>query len=253
MGRVLVTGARGSVGAALCERLDGDWLATDVDTMDVRWWNDVWSVVAEFKPTLIYHLAGAKHAPEGELDPWAVANTNVLGTRNVLMAAAMVDARVVTASTCKACDPETAYGASKLLAERMTLNAGGSVARFYNVRETCGNVFEIWRGLDPAAPVPFTDCWRYFISLEQAVGLLLACAEFAPGRYTVDPGPLRHMRVVARDTYPGRRLVQVPRRRGDRGSEPRRAVSEELIPIGDGVERILSVHDPVPAEMLVAA
>ena len=112
---------------------------------------------------------------------------NVLGTRNVL-AHAPEGSHVVTASTCKACEPETAYGASKLVAERVTLNAGGSVARFYNVVESSGNVFEIWSELDPSEPLEVTPCRRYFISLAEAVSLVVWTAILPPARYGFDPG-----------------------------------------------------------------
>jgi FlaA1/EpsC-like NDP-sugar epimerase len=111
---------------------------------------------------VIYHLAGAKHAPEGEQHPAMVARVNTIGTDNIVRAAC--GAKVILASTCKAGDPETAYGASKLIAERIVLNAGGVVVRFFNVRETAGNVFRLWEQIPFPQPIPYTDCWRYFIS-----------------------------------------------------------------------------------------
>jgi FlaA1/EpsC-like NDP-sugar epimerase len=247
---VLITGAAGSMGRALSAWLPAA-VGVDRDEMDVCDLDEVIGVFGRVRPEWVYHLAAAKHAPEGELDPWDVTRTNIEGTRNVLLAAAAYGARVVVASTCKAADPETVYGASKLVAERMTLNAGQSVARFYNVRESCGNVFEKWRDLPFEEPIPWTHCWRYFISSEQAVGLLIACAYLPPGRYTVNPGKPEHMEDVARKLYPGRPLVQIPRRRGDRMSEPRCAVSEHRSSVGEGYERIVGEHDAV--RMLVAA
>jgi FlaA1/EpsC-like NDP-sugar epimerase len=200
--RILVTGAAGSIGSALVRALEarGDMVdATDIDTLDVRYAADVDDWFLQSPPQLVFHLAGAKHAPEGELDPHAVAATNIGGTANVLESAAIVGAKVVMASTCKACDPETAYGATKLIAERMVLNAGGSVARFYNVPESAGNVFETWRALPFPEPLPVTPCSRYFMPLERAVELLLFSAEQRSGRYTVDPGPSRSMAEVAAD------------------------------------------------------
>ena len=143
--RVLVTGAAGSIGTEVVRVLrdaGGSPRATDVDQLDVRLRSSVQRVFGLYRPTVVFHLAGAKHAPEGERDPQSVLEVNAVGTENVITAATVVGARVVTASTCKACDPETAYGASKLLAERLTLAAGGNVARFYNVVETAGNVFD---------------------------------------------------------------------------------------------------------------
>src|SRR5205814_9382005 len=134
--RVLVTGAAGSIGAEIIQALESigcPLLATDVDDLDVRYARGLLRAFRLFRPTVVYHLAGAKHAPEGEIDPLTVMEVNGQGTANVVAAGAAVGSKVITASTCKSCDPETAYGASKLIAERLTLQGGGNVARFYNV------------------------------------------------------------------------------------------------------------------------
>ena len=253
--RVLITGAAGSIGTALTELLaseNGSLRATDVDTLDVRLRASVQRTFGLFRPTLVFHLAGAKHAPEGEHWPQNVLEVNGVGTAHVLEAAGTVGAHVVTASTCKACDPETAYGASKLLAERLTLAAGGSVARFYNVVETADNVFETWAQMEPALPLPVTACRRHFISLAEATALILTSAIVSPGRYTVDPGSVREMADVAAALYPGRVQAQRPPRRGDRIAEPRLAASETLALGERGLERVLSAHDAVPGQTVPA-
>lgn len=253
---VIVTGAEGSVGQALCPVLrEAGWdvVGTDIGEMDVRDHERVRHLVAAFTPDVIVHLAGAKHAPEGELDPAGIAATNITGTANVLAGAAQFGARVVTASTCKACDPETAYGASKLIAERMTLNAGGSVARFYNVPESGGNVFRLWETLPQDAPIPVTDCRRYFITMDQAVALVIACLGLPAGRYTIDPGEPQWMRDVAARLYPGREIVMVPARRGDRRCEPLCAQAETFTLASGGLAQIRSPYDPPAITLAVAA
>jgi len=232
--RILVTGAAGSLGAALVERLEVA-AATDIDTLDVRE-----PPLDRWQPTLVLHLAGAKHAPEGEQDPWGVCETNAVGTRNVLEA--FPAARVVLASTCKACDPETAYGASKLIAERMVLNAGGSVARFYNIVESSGNVFETWAAVPPGEPLPVTVCSRYFMSMTEAVSLLLNAAVAAPGRYVFPVPFIRRIEDVAADLYPARDRDLIQPRRGDRRDEPRYALADRADPVG-ALERVTSPHD----------
>jgi FlaA1/EpsC-like NDP-sugar epimerase len=133
----------------------------------------------------------------------------------------------------------------------MTLNAGGSVARFFNVPESSGNVFELWRSLPAAAPIPVTPCSRYFQSLEQAVGLLWATIGLPPGRYCVDPGAPRLMAAVASELYPDRRQLPMAPRRGDRLVEPLCAAHERIT--GAGIMRVESDYDPVPAREAVAA
>src|SRR4051812_27528983 len=227
--RVLVTGAAGSIGFSLAGFLSHDttlW-ATDIGELDVTAGGDVLLAFESFRPEIVFHLAGAKHAPAGEEDPWHVLQVNAVGTQNVLAAAEMTGtARVITASTCKACNPETAYGASKLIAERMTLNAAHAVARFYNVIETQGNVFDIWHQIPRDKPIPWTDCERYFITLREAVGTILWSAILPPARYTVEPGVKRRMGDVAAAAYPNRLLEEIPPRRGDRYMEPMRGSSE---------------------------
>jgi FlaA1/EpsC-like NDP-sugar epimerase len=252
--KILVTGARGSVGKVLCptlRELGHKVVQTDISETDAtahaflevtsRRSCEDW--LEKFRPEVVIHLAGFKQAPDGELAPHEVVRINTTGTHNVTEAAKRVGARVILASTCKAADPETAYGASKLIAERIVLNAGGTVARFYNVREAGGNVFETWAAIPPEAPIPYTDCTRYFISMKQAVELLVRCLILPPGRYTVDPGKARVIRMVARELYPNRNIVAIPRRRGDRQCEPLVARSEEVHRLDRELWQILSPHD----------
>jgi FlaA1/EpsC-like NDP-sugar epimerase len=239
--RVLITGAKGSIGSALLEHIDA--VATDVDSLDVRDGAAVKAAFAEARPEVVFHMAAAKSAPDGERDPMSALEINVLGTRNVL-AHAPERCGVVTASTCKACEPETAYGASKLVAERVTLNAGGSVARFYNVVESSGNVFEIWAQLSPDEPIPVTPCRRYFISLAEAVSLVLWTAVLPQARYGFDPGTVREMHDVAADLYPGRVIHSIPPRRGDRVVEPLAARHEQVEQDAQpSLLRIVGAHD----------
>lgn len=247
--KILVTGAGGSVGKALTERLKRhhEIVATDIikekgiKPLDVTGfapsYEDRWRCDA------VIHLAGAKHAPAGEEDPWNASRVNVVGTRNMLLFSQSIGAKFVLASTCKACDPETAYGATKLIAERMTLNAGGVVVRYYNIPEASGNVFRLWESIPENEPIPYTDCWRYFMSMENAVSLTICALELPTGRYTLDPGRPRHMSTVARDLYPERKVVEVERRRGDRTREPRHAQSEWIDYYGMSIEQIKGAHD----------
>ncbi len=240
----LVTGASGSVGSALVERIEGECYSTDLPLLDVTDYERALELCEEIEPTVIFHLAGAKHAPQGELDPVQVATVNIGGTLNVLEAAREVGAKVVLASTCKACDPETAYGASKLIAERMVLNEGGVVVRYFNIPEASGNVFRLWESLPEDEPLPVTDCWRYFVSMEQAVSLTLVAASLPSGRYAPEPGDPQWMPHVASRLYPGREQIRIPRRRGDRYREPRLAMCEVEDRHGEHM-RISGVHDPV--------
>lgn len=249
--RALITGANGTIGSALAKRLP-DAIRTDVETMDVTVPEQVWETIADYAPSVIFHLAGAKHAPDGELDPETTARININGTANVLRAATAVDARVVFASTCKAADPETVYGASKLIAERLVLNAGGIVLRYYNVPEASGNVFRLWELLPADAPIPVCKAWRYFVPLERIVDLTERAVGFASGRYAPISGKARWIPDVARELYPGRALRMIPLRRGDRYREPLHAAAETLQIVRGDCVRIAGPHDP-SRELRVAA
>lgn len=238
--RVAVTGAGGGLGNALVQTLAAAGLevcATDVETLDVTAAADVERLR---HATLVFHLAAEKDACDGEALPELALSTNAVGTANVVA----LGVRTVFASTCKAASPETVYGASKLIGERLTLNAGGSVARLFNVYDSPRNVFATWAALPLDEPIPVTDCTRYFISSREAVALLLWSAVLPSGRYAVRDVVPRTMRDVAATLYPGRPIRTIPRRRGDRAREPfcapYESVGAELAP---GMVRIESAHD----------
>ena len=160
-----------------------------------------------FDPDIIINLAGAKHAPEGEHETWKTFSINTIGTKN-LLELRKKDSKFILSSTCKSANPEIVYGASKLIAERMTLNEGGSVARFFNVVETSGNVFEIWNNIPENEPIDVAPlCERHFISLDESVGLILFTMDSKPGRYIVNSGPLVTIGDVADRLYPERKKI----------------------------------------------
>ena len=254
--RILITGAKGSLRAEVVKIFLENkifYLATDIDTCDVRDFNQVLRTIKNFEPTHILHLAADKHAPEGELNPFETFNINTLGTVNLIKASQdygseqFIDIKIVLSSTCKSCDPETVYGSSKLIAERLILNSGGTVARFFNVVETSANVFEIWKNSPNLESLNVTNCYRYFMSATEAVSLLiksLVLADDSPGRYIFNPGVSHFMPDIAKRIYPKRIMNIIPPRRGDRLVEPIKATSERLIPVTPQLLKVESPHDP---------
>lgn len=234
--KVLITGANGSIGNRLVDKLKENkninLLATDItgdfEYLDITDIKNVNSVINKFSPDFLINLAGAKHAPEGEYDTWKTFSINTLGTKNLLES---IDnkTKFLLTSTCKSANPEIVYGASKLIAERMVLNENGSVARFFNVVETSGNVFEIWNDIPNSKAIEVAPtCERHFISLDEAVGLILFCLNNEPGRYIVNSGPLIKMGDVADRLYPKRKKNIIAPRRGDRLTEKFLATSESI-------------------------
>jgi FlaA1/EpsC-like NDP-sugar epimerase len=252
IGRVLVTGGEGSIGKAISKQLEAmaeDVLLTDIDLMDVRDERNVMAQFLRFQPNTVVHLAASKHAPLGEEDPYEVMRTNVLGTRHVLEWSRRMRAHCVVASTCKACDPETAYGATKLVAERMTLNQGQTVVRYYNCVETSGNVFEIWKQRELAGPLEYTDAKRRFTSLNEVISLTMWATLWGESaRYTLTDTVSRSMRDVLASVYPNSENFYVSRalRRGDRFEEPRHAACERMEEVAgcEWISRVWNPHDP---------
>lgn len=243
--RILITGAYGSLGRGLQKRMvKSHVMATDIEDLDVAD-SSTAATIAKLRPSLIMHMAGAKHAPAGEEDPYRPFQIHVEGTRNVIRGADEVGAHVVVASTCKACDPETAYGASKLIAERLALNSGHTVVRFYNVIETHGNVFEIWRGLvERNEPLPVTPCERRFITYDEALSLAMwAATRRITGRFMHWPTISRSMPDVLADVWPLAVSREIPPRRGDRMTEPEHASCESAHLVDDSVILVVNPHD----------
>lgn len=134
---------------------------------------------------VVIHAAALKRVEVGEYNPDELVKTNVLGAINVIEAS--MDARVrgvVALSTDKAAAPHNAYGTSKLMAEKLFLNAnnvsgvGGTrfaVTRYGNVAGSTGSVIPTWRKLAAEGlPLKVTDpdCTRFWMTIDEAVELV---------------------------------------------------------------------------------
>jgi UDP-N-acetylglucosamine 4,6-dehydratase len=144
---------------------------------------------------LVVHAAALKRIEVCEYDPIEVVKTNVGGAVNVIEAATDAGVRkVVALSTDKACEARNAYGASKLLAEKLFLaaNAGRgasgprfAVTRYGNIAGSAGSVIPKWRAMiaSGAKTVPATDpdATRYWMAIGEAVDLVLRTAATMKG------------------------------------------------------------------------
>jgi UDP-N-acetylglucosamine 4,6-dehydratase len=258
--RVAVTGGMGALGRALIRSglppQGGIWTAIDLSHhydaigTDILNYEALVRTLHGHHADMVVHAAANKHAPEGELHPAEVARTNIDGTENVVNACLELGIdRLVFLSTCKAAQPETVYGASKLVGERIVLNAGFTVARLYNVVESSRNVFEIWQQAleEGRACEVASACRRRFIHLGEARSFILSCFDRDPGRYVpyaeaigMDDLFMRWQRENA-DKNTG--CAQVKPRRGDRIEEPRWASYETGRNFLDGSSRVTSPHD----------
>lgn len=235
---ILITGASGSIGEKLTEKfskMNVAFTPTDIETLDVT--RPETFPDGDF--THVVNIAGAKHAPAGEEH---TEETFMINTQGVLNLLKKYDkSKHVLCSTCKSCNPETAYGATKLISERLVLNSGGSVARFYNVIETSGNVFEIWKNQEIINVA--SECNRFFITLDEATSLLMFSI-LKNGRFMVDTPRIRNMLDVASCLYPNRKKNLIYPRRGDRLSEKIYADHEYVSnKIHDKINQIISPND----------
>lgn len=158
----------------------------------------------------VVHAAALKRIEVCEYDPDEVVKTNVNGALNVIAAATAAGVKkVVALSTDKACDPLNAYGASKLLAEKVFLaanNARGrdgprfAVTRYGNIAGSAGSVIPKWRALLAAGAkaVPVTDphATRFWMTIDEAVRLVADTLENMKGGELVIPDWLPAYRVA---------------------------------------------------------
>ncbi len=144
---------------------------------------------------VIFHTAALKRVEATEYDPFEAVKTNVLGTQNVITATLENPTveRVVSISTDKAVNVTSTMGATKLLAERMVTWASFyrrephktvCSVRFGNVLDSRGSVIPLWRKqIEDGGPLTLThtDMRRFFMSIPNAVDLVLKATAYASG------------------------------------------------------------------------
>ena len=143
---------------------------------------------------VVFHAAALKHVPLCEYNPFEAVKTNVVGTQNLIDVAMDEEVeKFITISTDKAVNPANVMGATKLLAERLTVSANFykgerktafSCVRFGNVLDTRGSVIPLFRKqIQNGGPLTITDLnmTRFMMSIPKAVELVLKSAEMAKG------------------------------------------------------------------------
>lgn len=244
---VMVTGSDGHLARHVIPALEraGHKVAPFDRPLDVRSVVELRETASWADAEWCIHLAGLKYADRAELDPVPTVDVNVQGTANVVK---VFGERCVVASTCKAADPETVYGASKLIAERIALEAGSRVVRLVNVLGSPGSVVDIWADVPADEPLPVCDATRLFIGAERAARLFVDALGWPSGRYAPDDPREAHMLSVAAMLYGPRATRHIPLRRGDRRHERLLAECERAKEWAPFVVRITGPHDPAPVE-----
>ena len=136
-------------------------------------------MIRQVKPDVVFHAAALKHVPIVERFPSEGVLTNVIGTRNVLRSSAAAGVgRFVLISTDKAVEATSVMGATKRIAEHLTVVTSRqigrpySAVRFGNVLGSSGSVIPIFEGqLERGNAITIThpDVTRYFMTISRLV------------------------------------------------------------------------------------
>jgi len=215
---ILVTGGGGSIGSELCRQL-ASHKPKQLIIVDI-YENNAYEIQQElkahhpeldlvvliasvrsatrmnyifktYKPQIVFHAAAHKHVPLMEDSPGEAIKNNVLGTLNVVQAADLYGTeRFVLISTDKAVNPTNIMGASKRICEMIiqTYNKRSKTefvaVRFGNVLGSNGSVIPLFKKqIKEGGPVTVThpDIIRYFMTIPEAVSLVLQAGAFAKG------------------------------------------------------------------------
>ena len=216
--KVLVTGGGGSIGSELCRQIanhkparliivdiyensaydiqqelltNHPELNLTVLIASVRNTNRMNQIFEDYKPDIVYHAAAHKHVPLMETSPNEAVKNNVFGTWKTAFAAAMNGTkRFVMISTDKAVNPTNIMGASKRICEMIiqTFNKHYDTefvaVRFGNVLGSNGSVIPLFKKqIMAGGPVTVThpDIIRYFMTIPEAVSLVLQAGAYAKG------------------------------------------------------------------------
>ena len=149
-------------------------------------------VFKKYRPDYVYHAAAYKHVPLMEDSPAEAIRTNVIGTYNVAKLADKYGVKkMVLVSTDKAVRPTNVMGATKRFAEMIIQHFSGvskntkyAAVRFGNVLGSNGSVVPLFKKqIEEGGPITITDkrITRYFMTIPEAVSLILQCGLFADG------------------------------------------------------------------------
>lgn len=216
---ILVTGGGGSIGSELCRQIAhlkpkhlimldiyennlysiqqelirkyGKSLKLTALVASVREEKRMENIFKKYKPEVVFHAAAHKHVPLMESSPGEAIKNNVFGTLNVATLASKYDAkRFLLISTDKAVNPTNIMGATKRAAEMIiqSLNELSKTefvaVRFGNVLGSNGSVIPLFKKqIEEGGPVTVThpDIIRYFMTIEEAVGLVIQAGGMAKG------------------------------------------------------------------------
>lgn len=216
---VLVTGGGGSIGSELCRQIAAygpkqliildiyENNAYDIQQELKQKWGSTLDLVvligsvrntcrmekifSKYKPDIVFHAAAHKHVPLMEDSPNEAIKNNVFGTYKTAEMAGKYDVeRFVLISTDKAVNPTNIMGASKRICEMIVQHFDKQykteyvAVRFGNVLGSNGSVIPLFKKqIEAGGPVTVThkDIVRYFMTIPEAVSLVLQAETYAKG------------------------------------------------------------------------
>ena len=307
----LVTGGGGSIGSELCRQIaacspkklivfdiyENNAYAIQQELLhaypnldltvligSVRDVNRVNEVFSLYRPDLVFHAAAHKHVPLMESSPLEAVKNNVFGTLTVARAADKYGTRrMCLISTDKAVNPTNVMGATKRICEMIVQYMDGIsktdyvAVRFGNVLGSNGSVIPLFRRqIAYGGPVTVThkDITRFFMTIPEAVSLILQAGAFAQGGeiFVLDMGepvkidtlarnmirlsgyePDVDIKIVYTGLRPGEKLYEEVLISGEGNKktenelifirEPLQFSSEKLL---DGLDKLHSLSDTAP-------
>ncbi|MBP3339462.1 MAG: polysaccharide biosynthesis protein [Lachnospiraceae bacterium] len=289
---VVVTGGGGSIGSELCRQIAdykpkqliiidiyennayeiqqelirkyGETLNLVTLIASVRNTHRMESIFEKYKPDVVFHAAAHKHVPLMEDSPNEAIKNNVFGTYKTAIAAGKHGVKkFVLISTDKAVNPTNIMGASKRLCEMIVQHLNGVyktdyvAVRFGNVLGSNGSVIPLFKKqIEEGGPVTVThkDIIRYFMTIPEAVSLVLQAAVFAKGGeiFVLDMGEPVKIDLLAR------RLIKLSGYEPDvdikieyTGLRPGEKLYEELLMNEEGLQDTANsmIHIGKPIEM----
>tara|TARA_B100001540_G_scaffold315603_1_gene343259 strand:- start:4031 stop:5038 length:1008 start_codon:yes stop_codon:yes gene_type:complete len=215
--KILITGGTGSLGNALTTRL----LELGAETIRIFSRNESKQIEMESKfndnrlrfflgdirdserllnafedVDIVFHAAALKHVPKIEYNPFEGIKTNVIGSQNVIDASIKQNVeKVICVGTDKAVSPLNTYGATKLLMEKLFVNANNYLnqekhrtkfiaVRYGNVLGSSGSVIPLFIDLmKKKKPITVTDLkmTRFTITMDEALDFILRATEIGKG------------------------------------------------------------------------
>ena len=216
---ILVTGAGGSIGSELCRQIAnirpkklimldnyennlysiqqelirkyGERLDIIAIVASIREQKRMEKIFSKYKPEVVFHAAAHKHVPLMESSPGEAIKNNIFGTLNVAMLSSKYNVkRFLLISTDKAVNPTNIMGATKRAAEMIIQSLNDQsrtefmAVRFGNVLGSNGSVIPLFKKqIEEGGPVTVThpNIIRYFMTIEEAVGLVIQAGGMARG------------------------------------------------------------------------